>query len=69
MKYLLYNFLLVFIIIIFAYTNSLHNVEGFTPKIREMYRPYVRNSRIFGETMYNNYSSTISNLFRKFGIM
>jgi len=69
MKYLLYNFLLVFIIIIFAYINSLHNVEGFTPKIREIYRPYVRNARIFGENMYNISSSNISNLFRKFGII
>lgn len=69
MKYLLYNFVLALIIIIFAYINSLHNVEGFTPKIREMYRPYVRHARLFGENIYNNSSSNISNLFRKFGII
>ena len=68
MKYLLYNFLVV-VIIIFAYINSLHNVEEFTPKIKEMYRPYVRHARIFGEDIYNTSSSNISNLFRKFGIM
>lgn len=69
MKYLLYDFILVFVIFIFAYNNSLHNVEGFTPKIREMYRPYVRHARLFGEGLYNTSSSNISNLFRKFGIM
>ena len=68
MKYLLYKFLVV-VIIIFAYINSLHNVEEFTPKIKEMYRPYVRHARIFGEDIYNTSSSNISNLFRKFGIM
>ena len=69
MKFLIYNFALALIVVIFAYINSLHNVEGFTPKIKEMYRPYVRHARIFGEGLYNTSSSNISNLFRKFGIM
>jgi hypothetical protein len=46
-----------------------HTVEHFTPKIREMYRPIVRNTRILSEGFYNKTSSNISNLFRKFGIM
>jgi len=69
MKNLIYNCFLFLIIIIFAYVNSLHNVESFTPKIKEMYRPYVRNARIIGEGFYNRSNSNISNLFRKFGIM
>jgi hypothetical protein len=69
MKHLIYNYLLFLIIIIFAYINSLQSVESFTPKIKEMYRPYVRNVRIIGEGFYNNSTSNISNLFRKFGIM
>ena len=69
MKHLIYNCFLFLIVITFAYINSLHNVENFTPKINEMYRPYVRNARIIGEGFYNNSSSNISNLFRKFGIM
>jgi hypothetical protein len=69
MKYLIYNCLLVLIVIIFAYVNSLHRVEHFTPKIREIYRPIVRNTRIVGEGFYNKTTSNISNLFRKFGIM
>ena len=69
MKNLIYNCFLFLIIIIFAYVNSLHTVESFTPKIKEMYRPYVRNARIIGEGFYNKSNSNISNLFRKFGIM
>jgi hypothetical protein len=69
MKNLIYNCFLFLIVIIFAYINSLHTVESFTPKIKEMYRPYVRNVRIIGEGFYNNSTSNISNLFRKFGIM
>lgn len=69
MKNLIYYFFLILIIIFFSYIKTLHNVEEFTPKINEMYRPYVRNARIIGEGFYNNSSSNISNLFRKFGIM
>ncbi len=69
MKNLIYNCFLFSIIVIFAYINSIHTVESFTPKIREMYRPHVRNARIIGEGFYNKTNSNISNLFRKFGIM
>jgi hypothetical protein len=69
MKHLIYNCFLFLIVITFAYINSLHSVESFTPKIREMYRPYVRNARVIGEGFYNKANSNISNLFRKFGIM
>ena len=69
MKNLIYNCFLFLIIVIFAYINSLHIVESFTPKIKEIYRPYVRNARIIGEGFYNKSNSNISNLFRKFGIM
>ena len=69
MKNLIYNFFLFLIIVTFAYINSLHDVEEFTPRIKEMYRPYVRNARIIGEGFYNKSNSNISNLFRKFGIM
>ena len=69
MKHLIYNCFLFLFIVIFAYINSLHTVESFTPKIKEIYRPYVRNARIIGEGFYNKSNSNISNLFRKFGIM
>jgi hypothetical protein len=67
---LYYYAILIAIILIFAYINSLTKVEeSFTPKIREVYRPIVRKTRIVGEGFYNKSSSDISNLFRKFGIL
>ena len=58
------------IIIAFAYNNSCTSItENFTPKIREMYRPIIRNARLGAEGFYNKHSSNMSNLFRRFGIM
>jgi len=67
-----YYAILIAIILMFIYINSLSKTkveESFTPKIREMYRPIVRKTRIVGEGFYNKSSSDISNLFRKFGIL
>jgi hypothetical protein len=71
MKYFIYNCVFILIIIIFAYvnTNYAEKTEAFTPKIREIYRPYVRNARIITEGFYEKNKSDMSNLFRKFGIM
>jgi hypothetical protein len=65
----MYYLFFIIIVVIFAYFNSLQDVESFTPKIRELYRPYVRNARIIGEGFYNKQQNNISNLFRKFGII
>jgi hypothetical protein len=69
MQYLIYYCFFSLVVFIFAYFNSLQDVENFTPKVREIYRPYVRNARILGEGFYNKQKNNISNLFRKFGIM
>ena len=69
MKYFMYYCFFIIIIVIFAYFNSLHDVESFTPKIREFYRPYLRRARVFGEGVYKKQQNNISNLFRKFGIV
>uniref|UniRef100_A0A6C0AQH8 Uncharacterized protein n=1 Tax=viral metagenome TaxID=1070528 RepID=A0A6C0AQH8_9ZZZZ len=69
MKYFLYNSILVIIILLFSYYNTIYSVETFTPSIKGIYRPIVRNTRIIGEGFYNKTTSNISNLFRKFGIM
>jgi hypothetical protein len=69
MKYLLYYLFFILITITFAYFNSIQDVESFTPKIRELYRPYLRNARVIGEGFYNKQINNASNLFRKFGIM
>jgi len=65
----MYYLFFIIIILVFAYYNSFNDVENFTPKIREMYRPYIRNIRIISENFYTKHKNNISNLFRKFGIM
>jgi|LauGreDrversion4_2_1035121.scaffolds.fasta_scaffold1546537_1 hypothetical protein len=70
MKYWIYNFILIIVIFVISYNSSLNIVtEDFTPKIREMYRPVVRNARLGAEGFYNKHSSNMSNLFRRFGLM
>ena len=43
--------------------------ESFTPRIREMYRPYVRDTRIFTNNMYNQHKNNINNFLRKIGFL
>jgi hypothetical protein len=69
MKYFIYNSILVIIILLFAYYNTVSSIESFTPVINSIYRPIVRNTRIIGEGFYNKTTSSATNLFRKFGIM
>ena len=72
MKRFIYNCCLIgfiLFIIVLIYFATLENVEGFTPTIRQMYRPYVRRARIVGEGFLGEHKINITNLFRKFGIM
>ena len=69
MKHIIFNCFLFLIILFFAYTNSLHSVENFTPKIRQIYRPIIRNTRLVTENFCNKNISYIYNLFRKFSII
>jgi hypothetical protein len=69
MKHFIYICFLILIVVIFAYVNSMHNVEHFTPNIRQIYRPIIRNTRLISEGFYNKATSNISNLFRKFGLI
>ena len=74
-NFLKYYFVFSIIIVFFAYINSKkekekeNEKESFTPSMRALYRPHLRNARIISEGLYNNHSANISNLFRKVGIM
>ena len=69
MKYF-YSYLFLLVIIILVYSFYSHSLkESFTPRIREMYRPYVRHSRIFTNNMYNNHKNNITNFLRKIGFI
>ena len=63
---------LVIIIIPFFYlflSNKINSIESFTPKVREMYRPHIRNIRIVYENLYNSIKVSAINLLRKLGLI
>ena len=72
-----YYLIFIIIIVFFAYINSKKEkekekekeTESFTPSMRALYRPHLRNARVITEGLYNKHSSNVSNIFRKFGIL
>jgi hypothetical protein len=71
MKYLYIYILLIFIILYFSYHNSLENTinkEQFTPYFRRLYRPHLRNARLYTEGMYNKTNEYMSRFLRKTGL-
>jgi hypothetical protein len=65
--YIFYCLLFIYIYIKIMYLMNKYK-EGFTPKIREMYRPYIRDSRMFYENTKNNYLYRINHFFRNIGL-
>ena len=69
MKYF-YSYLSLLIIIIFFNALNSHSLkESFTPRIREMFRPYLRDTRIYTNNMYNKHKNNINNFMRKIGFL
>ena len=62
MKYLLYYLFFIFIIITFAYLNTMSEKESFTPNIRAYYRPIVRRTRLATES----FKTKVTNSFEGF---
>jgi hypothetical protein len=48
--------------------NNYNTTEHFTPKIRGLYRPYLRDARVVSEGFYGDGENNINRLFRKFGL-
>ena len=69
-KYLFLFFVIIFIIYLnYKISYSYSYKESFTPKIKEMYRPYVRNSRIIYENFYSKNNEYITRFFRQLGLL
>jgi hypothetical protein len=67
MKYF-YSYLSLLIIIIFFNALNSHSLslkESFTPRIREMFRPYLRDTRIYTNNIYNKHKNNITNFLKK----
>jgi hypothetical protein len=60
--------LLIFIII-WCLTNNNNNYEHFTPYMRKLYRPHIRNARLFSENVYTKYKNSVIILLRKYNIL
>jgi uncharacterized membrane protein SpoIIM required for sporulation len=61
---------LILIIILFMpvfFTNK--NQETFTSGFRQIYRPHVRNIRLYSEKYYNKIKNNTQLIFRKFGLI
>jgi hypothetical protein len=69
MKYLYYYLFFLFVVFLFAFINSRPSQEGFVPALKQTYRPYVRNAKLYGQKMYNKYVVPMTNSLRKNGIM
>jgi len=72
MKYNYYKYIFIFgflFLILLLYVNSLQNVEEFTPYMRTIYRPYVRNMRIVSEGFISNQKLKFVNFLRKIRIL
>jgi len=65
----IYYLFLLIIILFFSYINSQNTIEQFTPAIRKIYHPVMRNARIFTEGFYNKQKNNVTNLFRRFGLV
>jgi len=77
MKYTLYNYILLFIAIILALyfinyiTNYVlvSNKESFLPRFNKMYRPYIRNIRLYSSNKVNSISNKAQVIFKKWGLI
>jgi hypothetical protein len=72
MKYNYYKYIFIFcllFLIFILYVNSLQHVEDFTPYMRTIYRPYMRNVRIVSEGFISNQKLKFVNFLRKIGIL
>ena len=67
----LYLILLIILIILIYSTLRIHNYyskEGFTNRIREMYRPYFRNIRLIKDRYSTQIKNTFFSFIRKIGL-
>jgi hypothetical protein len=77
MKNQYYNYIFLFSIIIFSLLigillngsmNHICKEEGFTPYIRSLYRPPIRNARLMYEDLKTSTNSKLNTFFRKVGL-
>jgi uncharacterized protein YggT (Ycf19 family) len=63
----LYIFLVIVIIYYLQFNNN--SYENFTPFMRQIYRPHLRNVRITVENFYSKHKNNATILLRKYNIL
>jgi len=65
--------ILIWIVVIYnkfiKYSKYSKTQENFTPGLRAMYNPHIRNMRVYTTTTYNNVWNKANVLLSKFGII
>ena len=64
----LYYYIFLSLIIIFCLIVSQPTQEGFTPKIRRLYRPYFRKARLLSDKILKKTEGKFHSLLRKVGL-
>jgi hypothetical protein len=67
-KIILLLFLIITIVLLLLVKMN-KNKEEFTTGFREMYRPYVRNVRLFYDNYYKKLKTNVQLIFRKIGVI
>jgi hypothetical protein len=63
------SFILIGLIIVIFYLKGCNDTENFTPTIKRLYRPHIRNIRTVTESFYNKNNLRLNNLLTKFGVI
>jgi uncharacterized protein YggT (Ycf19 family) len=66
-KIWLYIFLII--VIVYCLQFNSNNYENFTPFMRKIYRPHLRNARLITENFYNKHKNNATILLRKYNIL
>lgn len=67
-RILLISFILVVLLFLFYFHFSM-NKEPFTPGLKKLYRPYIRNTRVYMTNRYNNFIKKSHVFLAKVGIL
>ncbi len=61
--------ILLCIVIIIYNAMQPRKIEGFTPAINQLYRPHIRNARLYADDFINNYSNGyVKRNLKKYGL-
>jgi hypothetical protein len=67
---LLFVTFLIFIFTVFSYFYKKKNEkEAFFPRIKQIYRPHLRNTRIYSSKQYNKFQNWLNKVLRNIGIL